>query len=239
MSDASKVLGALGVWVGAVVVLLLLAVQTAGVLWLASVVAQYRHPDDLVDALVDTQIEAGFEEPRLDPTDPLLARRQIVITSTINERTAKDVVNRLFYLDALDAEAPIDLYVSTQGGWPDAAFTLVDAMRLIDAPVNTWALGGCYSAGAVILAAGTGRRYAMDGAIIMVHTNLVDSKERFSFGRLDRVRYEGFWRQVAHLPARWFPMTGEATYYLSADEALELGVVDEVLTGPLYGASHE
>lgn len=235
MSDASKVLG---VCVGAVVVLLL-AVQTAGVLWLASVVAQYRHPDDLVDALVDTQIEAGFEEPRLDPTDPLLARRQIVITSTINERTAKDVVNRLFHLDALDPAAPIDLYISTAGGWPDAAFTLVDAMRLIEAPVNTWALGGCYSAGAVILAGGTGRRYATDRAIIMVHTNLVDSSAPFSFGRLDRARYEGFWREVAELPTRWFPMTGEETYYLSADEALQFGIVDEVLTGPVYAAAPE
>lgn len=239
MSDATKVLGALGIWIGAAVLLVLLAVQTAGVIWLASVAEEYRHPDEFVNALVDAQIEAGFEEPRLDPADPLLAQRRIVITSAINERTAKDAVNRLFHLDALDATTPIDLYVSTQGGWPDAAFTLVDAMRLIDAPVNTWALGGCYSAGAVILAAGTGRRYAMDSAIIMVHTNLVDSSPPFSFGRLDRARYENFWRQVADLPARWFPMTGESTYYISADEALEYGIVDEVLTGPVYAASSD
>jgi len=209
------------------------------VIWLASVAENYRNPDELVDDLVDTQIESGFEEVLLDATDPLLAARKIVITNTINERTAKDVVNRLFHLDALDAVSPIDLYISTQGGWPDAAFTLVDAMRMIDAPVNTWAMGGCYSAGAVILAAGTGRRYSTDGAIIMVHTNLVDSTEPFSYGRLDRTRYEGFWREVANLPTRWFPMTGEAVYYLSPDEALKYGIIDEVLTGPLYAVSPE
>ena len=239
MSDASKVLGALGIWIAACVLFVLLAVQTAGVIWLASIAEAYRNPDEIVDDLVDTQIESGFEDVRLDPADPLLAQRKIVITNTINERTAKDVVNRLFYLDSLDDTSPIDLHISTQGGWPDAAFTLVDAMRMIDAPVNTWAMGGCYSAGAVILAAGTGRRYSTDRAIIMVHTNLVDSTEPFSYGRLDRARYEGFWREVANLPTRWYPMTGEAVYYLSPDEALEFDIVDEVLTGPLYAVSPE
>jgi len=239
MSDASKVQGALGVWIGAVLLLLLLAVQAGGVVWFVSVAAQYRHPGDLVNALVDAQIEAGFEEPRLDPADPLLAQRRIVITNAINERTAKDVVARLFHLDALDPAAPIDLYISTQGGWPDAAFAVVDAMRLIDAPVNTWALGGCYSAGAVILAGGTGRRYAMDDAIVMVHASFTDAPAPSLFDQLDQARYEGFWRRVADLPARWFPMNGEATYYLSADEALTFGIVDEVLTGPVYAASPE
>ena len=185
------------------------------------------------------EVESGFEDVHLDPTDPLLAARKIVVTNTINERTAKDVVNRLFYLEALDGDSPIDLYISTQGGWPDAAFTVVDAMRMIDAPVNTWAMGGCYSAGAVILAAGTGRRYSTDGAIVMVHTNLIDSTEPFSYGRLDRARYEEFWREAANLPTRWFPMTGEALYYLSPDEALKYGIIDEVLTGPLYAVLPE
>jgi ATP-dependent Clp protease protease subunit len=239
MSEASKVLGALGVWVAGCMLILVLGAQTAGIVWLASVAESYRHPDELVDDLVDAQIEAGFGEAGLDPADPLLARRQIVITYTITERTAKDVVNRLFHLDALDDTAPIDLYISTQGGWPDAAFTVVDAIRMIDAPVNTWAMGGCYSAGALILAAGTGRRYSTDSAIVMVHTNVADSAEPFSYGRLERFRYEAFWREAAELPADWFPMTGEAVYYLSPDEALQFGVIDEVLTGPLYGVVTE
>jgi ATP-dependent Clp protease protease subunit len=139
----------------------------------------------------------------------------------------------------VDDSSPIDLYISTQGGWPDSAFTIVDAIRMIDAPVNTWAMGGCYSAGAVILAAGTGRRYSTDSAIMMLHTNLADSEDPFSYGRLDRARYEDFWREAAELPTRWYPMTGEALYYLSPDEALQFGIIDEVLTGPLYAASPE
>ena len=181
MSDASKVLGAVGIWVAVCVLFLLLCAQTMGLFWLASVAEAYRHPDELVDDIVDAQIEAGFEDVHLNATDPLLAQRKIVITNTITERTAKDVVTRLFHLDAADDGSPIDLYVSTQGGWPDAAFTIVDAIRIVDAPVNTWAIGGCYSAGAVILAAGTGRRYSTDGAIVMLHTNLTDSTEPFSY----------------------------------------------------------
>ena len=239
MSDVTRVVGAVGVWIAACVLFVLLVVQSMGLFWLASVAESYRNPDEIVDDLVDSQIEAGYEDVRIDPADPLLAQRKIVITHAITERTAKDVVHRLFHLDAADGASPIDLYISTQGGWPDAAFTIVDAVRMIDAPVNTWAMGGCYSAGAVILAAGTGRRYSTDSAIIMVHTNLVDSAEPFSYGRLDRARYEGFWRDAADLPTRWYPMTGEAVYYLSPDEALQFGIIDEVLTGPLYSVSSE
>ena len=239
MSDTSKALGAVGIWVAACALLVMLAMQAAGVLWLASIAEAYRNPEELVDDLVDSEIEAGYEDVRLDPADPLLAQRKIVITHTITERTAKAVVSRLFHLDALDDSSPIDLYISTQGGWPDSAFTIVDAIRMIDAPVNTWAMGGCYSAGAVILAAGTGRRYSTDSAIMMLHTNLADSEDPFSYGRLDRARYEDFWREAAELPTRWYPMTGEALYYLSPDEALQFGIIDEVLTGPLYAVSPE
>jgi len=184
---------------------------------------------DTLEGFLDQQIDAGFADPTLDENDPLLRERKIFLGHDINARSAKDVATRLFLLDGIDHDAPIDLYISTQGGWGDNAFTIIDAMRLIDAPVNTWAVGGCYSSGAMILAAGTGRRRATENAILMVHANLDDSSEEYSFDRLARARYENLWRQTARLPESWFPMTADESYYLSAQEALELGLIDEIV----------
>ena len=148
---------------------------------------------DLFDTMVDRHIEAGYEDPRLRPDDPLLASRTIVVTASINERTAKDVVSRLLYLNAVDAETPIDLVIATPGGWSDSTFAIVDVIGLVDAPVNVTGVGGVYSGGAMILCAGTGRRAVTDGAIIMVHANESSSSEKAK--TLSRERDDRLWRR--------------------------------------------
>jgi ATP-dependent Clp protease protease subunit len=186
-------------------------------------------PVPLVQQVVDEYLAGVPGRPMLSGDDPLLAARTIVVTANINERTASDVVARLLYLDAQDRSRPIDLYLSTQGGWVDSAFTIIDIMERIAAPVNTWAVGGCYSAGTLILAAGTGRRYAAPNAILMIHASLDPAtKQSFAYEQLALERYERIWRQRATLPADWFPMVGGEEYYLSATEALNFKLIDEI-----------
>ena len=182
----------------------------------------------LATDLVDEATEAGFPARNLDPRDPLLAERIIVVTEGINERTAREVVQKLFHLEAVEPGRPIDLMIASPGGWVDAAFTIVDAMETISSPVNTHCLGGCYSAGSMILAAGTGERVLSRNALVMVHANREDSSRPFSFGRLSVQRFDTFYRQHADPPEEWFPLTGERTYYLSARQAVEYGLADRI-----------
>jgi len=190
-------------------------------------------PEPLIEQVVDEYLSANPREPDLHADDPLLKSRKVLVTSNINEYTAKDVATRLLYLNAVDPHRPIDLYLSTQGGWIDSAFTIIDAMQLIQAPVNTWAIGGCYSAGALILAAGTGRRYATPDAVLMIHASLdEDSKHPYSYERLALDRYERVWRDRANLPEKWFPMVGGEEYYLSPEEALQFHLIDEISPPP-------
>ncbi len=184
---------------------------------------------DLHSEFADQSIDAGFEEPQLLADDPLLARRIIVLGHDVNARTAKDVIARLLYLDGVDSDEPIDLYITTLGGWGDNAFSIIDAMHMIESPVNTWAVGACYSSGAMILTAGTGRRHATSNAIIMVHANSIESDEKFSMDALDAQRYRELWRDYAQLPEEWFPMTFDEEYYLSAEQALGYGLIDEIV----------
>lgn len=187
-------------------------------------------PMPLIEQVVDEYLAANPRAPELRADDPLLLDRTILVTANINEYTAKDVAARLLYLNAVDPHRPIDLYLSTQGGWVDSAFTIIDAMDLIAAPVNTWAIGGCYSAGALILAAGTARRYATPNTVLMIHASLdEDPKRPYSYERLALERYERVWRERADLPDEWFPMIGGEEYYLSPQEALQFKLVDEIV----------
>lgn len=186
-------------------------------------------PVAIAEPIIDEIITSMPAELNLRADDPMILSRQIVVTESINERTAKDVVARLLYMNSLDPHRPIDLFLSTQGGWVDSAFTIIDAMQLIDAPVNTWAIGGCYSSGALILAAGTGRRYATPNAVLMIHASLDQAgKASYSYERLALQRYERIWRRRAALPEPWFPMVGGQEYYLSPQEALDFKLIDEI-----------
>jgi ATP-dependent Clp endopeptidase proteolytic subunit ClpP len=219
--------------VAAVAVLAVLGGAALLVRDLRTIAANLADPQPLVEQFIDEYLSANPRAPALRPDDPLLKSRKILVTSNINESTAKDVTARLLYLNAVDPHRPIDLLLSTQGGWIDSAFTIIDAMELIQAPVNTWAIGGCYSAGALILAAGTGRRYATPNAVLMIHASLdEDSKHPYSYERLALDRYERVWRERAKLPDEWFPMIGGEEYYLSPQEALQFQLVDEIVPAP-------
>ena len=189
----------------------------------------WSDPESVAESVLDQLIESGAIPPHpLDAADPMLARRTIVVTTAINEATSREVVERLLWLDAADPDRPIDLLLSTQGGWTDSAFTIIDVMSSLRAPVNTWAVGGCYSAGAMILAAGTGRRIASPNAVLMLHANLEEPDGSGDWTLLEQQRVERLWRQRSRVPQQWYPMTGDVSHYMTAEQALEWGVIDEI-----------
>jgi|GEM_PF-774976 len=231
---------------GGLVLLLLLFVAIAALLISQAMAANKTLKEltalavRMVDAYednIDDHIDSGYEDPSLAAGEPLLAKRVILLGHTINSRTAKDVCGRLLCLDAADPAKGIDLYISSQGGWEDNAFAIVQTMRRIRAPVHTHALGGCYSSGALILAAGTGRRTATEDTILMIHANATESKDPYSFGRLSAKRYEKLFRKTARLPADWFPLTSNKSYYLNAEEALQYGLIDDIV--PIWPVERE
>jgi len=225
------------VWTGmagvfGVSLLVVLALGAFGAFHLADTIDGVADARTVSSILVDELIEAGAVPGPSSPDEPLLERRVIVMSNALNEHSSKVLVEKLLLLAARDPDRPIDLYISSPGGWGGSAFFVVDAIRRIDAPVNTHAMGLCYSACAVILAASTGERTASADTLIMVHANLDDSTEPFSYDRLDRARYERLWREHAELPVDWFPMTRDVSYFLSAEEALDYGIIDRIAGVP-------
>ena len=165
---------------------------------------------------------------RVDFSDPILNDRKILLFGPIDARTAELTIRELLYLDGKSHE-PIDLLLQTPGGQVKSGMAIEQVMRLLQSPVNTWALSECNSGGAFQLAAGTGKRRAFRGAVMMVHGLQVHGPIPKDFvERLDK-GYTEFWRERTRLPESWLPMPRGVEHHLSADEALAYGLVDEVV----------
>lgn len=234
MNNSTSVLRAVAVaTVGVGVVVLALGVSTS----LTRLSAFWTDSDELselahlsAEILTDSLIAGGLHPQAINPQDPLLSARTIVIAEGMNEGVARRVVESLLYLDSIDKETPIDLYLYTSGGWLDSAFAIVDVMALIEAPVNVIAVGGCYSAGLVVLVAGTGTRSATENTILSVHANMDHDAREFKYDRYNEDRLESHFKKHAALPEAWYPLSGEPEqYYFDPSQAKSFGVIDEVV----------
>ncbi len=182
-----------------------------------------------IDILVDRLNESGFDRRPLRADEPLLAHRTILISEGINERVASHVMTRLIHLNAIDPKTPIELKVTTSGGWLDSAFAIVDTMRSLEAPVNITAVGGCYSAGTVILAGGTGTRSATPNAVLSVHVNdYYRDGDAFDSDRQELERFRRIYATRSRVPKEWFDEPGNNQYYFNATQALEMELIDRI-----------
>lgn len=101
--------------------------------------------------------------------DDLLERRTLMLAGDVEEETIAEIIAALLELSQRDPKSPIHLFVASWGGSLADALALYDVMKSLACPVNTYALGKACSAGALILAAGTGRRYAYPSTRVMIH----------------------------------------------------------------------
>lgn len=158
----------------------------------------------------------------------------------VSTETANLIISQLLYLDAEDSEQEINLYINSPGGLVTAGLAVYDTMQYIKAPITTICMGMAMSFGAVLLAAGSkGKRYALPHSRIMIHQPLIwghgisgqvtdieiESKEllRTKEGLLDILSHHTG-KSIAQIRS-----DSERNYYMSAQEAKEYGIIDEVL----------
>jgi ATP-dependent Clp protease, protease subunit len=165
---------------------------------------------------------------RVDFTDPVLNSRQILLFGAIDQQAAELTIQKLLFLDGKSHD-PIDLYLQTPGGDMKYAFAIEETMRLVHSPVNTYALSECNSGGAMLLAAGTGKRRAFHGAVIVVHGLVIRGKPPLGFVERIQDAYTDFWRKRSRLPQSWLPLPFGSERVLSAEQSLEYGIVDEIV----------
>ncbi len=165
---------------------------------------------------------------RVDFTDPILNSRQILLYGPIDQQAAELVIQKLLFLDSKSHD-PIDFYLKSPGGDIQDAFAIEKVMSLVHSPVNTYALSECNSGGVVLLAAGTGKRRTFHGVLILLHGLEFQGNPPPAYVGGVQDAYSDFWRKHARLPQSWLPLPFGRVRILSAKEALDCGIVDEVV----------
>ncbi|MBZ4335678.1 ATP-dependent Clp endopeptidase proteolytic subunit ClpP [Corallococcus sp. AS-1-12] len=167
----------------------------------------------------------------------LLKDRIILLGTPINDDVANLIVAQLLFLESEDPDKGINLYINSPGGSVTAALAMYDTMQYVKCPVSTICVGQAASAGALLLLAGSkGKRYALPNSRIMIHQPLggaqgqatdidIQAKEIL---RLRTYLNGLFVKHTGHTIERIEKDT-ERDYFMSAEEARQYGLIDEVV----------
>ena len=187
----------------------------------------------LIPMVVD-QTERG--ERSYDIYSKLLEERIVFITGEIDDAVANTVVAELLYLEGKDSTKDISVYINTPGGSVSAGLAIYDTMNFIKCDVSTICIGMAASMGAFLLSSGTkGKRFALPSSEIMIHQPLGGAQGQ---ARDIKIHAEHILKTKDRLNNILAKNTGKdlATIeqdtdrdnYLSAEEALEYGIIDKV-----------
>lgn len=168
----------------------------------------------------------------------LLKDRIVFIGGMIEDHTANLAIAQLLFLEAEDPEKDIHLYINSPGGAVTAGMAIYDTMQYIRPDVSTICLGQAASMGAFLLAAGAkGKRYSLPYARIMLHQPLggvqgqateIDIHAR-EILRMKQVLNELLAKHTGQ-PLERIERDTERDFFMSAEQAREYGIIDEVIT---------
>lgn len=181
--------------------------------------------------------KTGGGERAYDIYSRLLKDRIVFVDGEIEDESANAVVAQLLFLQAVDAEKEISMYINSPGGSVTAGLAILDTMRMVKCPVATYCVGQAASMGAILLSAGEkGKRHALPNARVMIHQPWGGAH-----GKASDIEITA--REILRLKAILNEILAEASgksvedvtkdtdrdHFMSAEEAKKWGIVDKVL----------
>lgn len=167
----------------------------------------------------------------------LLKDRIIMIGEEINDHVANSVVAQLLFLAADQPEKDISLYINSPGGSVTAGFAIFDTMQYIQPDVRTICTGMAASFGAMLLLAGTkGKRLALPNSEIMIHQPLGGARGQATEIEISAKRILKLRAHINQIisdrtgqPVEKVERDTERDYFMSAEEAMEYGIIDQII----------
>jgi ATP-dependent Clp protease, protease subunit len=173
-----------------------------------------------------------------NPYNKLFEERIIFVGVQIDDASANDVMAQLLYLESIDPDRDITMYINSPGGSFTSLMAIYDTMQFARPDIQTYCLGQAASAAAVLLAAGSpGKRFALPNARILIHQPAMEgvygqvSDLEIQANEIQRVRrlMESTLSRHTEKSAEDIRVDIERDKILTADEARDYGIVDEVL----------
>ncbi|MCP4723432.1 MAG: ATP-dependent Clp endopeptidase proteolytic subunit ClpP [bacterium] len=189
--------------------------------------------------LVPMVIEkTGRAERAYDIYSRLLKERIIFIGEPIDDHMASLIIAQLIFLEAEDPEKDINIYVNSPGGIVTSGMAIYDTMKYIKPDIATICMGQAASMGAILLAAGNkGKRFALPNSRIMIHQPMggaqgqatdieIATKEIVKI----REKLNSILSDHTGQPLEKIEKDTDRNFFMSAEEAKEYGLIDEVIT---------
>ncbi len=180
--------------------------------------------------------ETGRGERGFDIYSRLLRDRIIFLGNAIDDNVANVVVAQLLFLERENPDADISLYINSPGGSVTAGMAIYDTMNYVRCPVRTVCIGMAASMGAFLLMAGEkGKRMALPNSEVMIHQPSGGAQ-----GQATDVRIQAEWllktkqkmnrlmSEMTGKPLSQLELDVERDHFMSAQEALEYGIIDEI-----------
>ncbi len=182
--------------------------------------------------------QSGRGERAYDIYSRLLKERVVFLVGPVNDVTANLIVAQLLFLESENPDKDISFYINSPGGVVSAGMAIYDTMQFIKPNVSTLCVGQAASMGAFLLAAGEkGKRYTLPNSRVMIHQPLggfqgqasdieIHAKEILSL----KARLNELLAHHTGQPVERVEQDTDRDNFLSAQEAVEYGLVDEILT---------
>ena len=189
-------------------------------------------------ALVPYVIEqTNRGERSYDIFSRLLSDRIIVLSDEVNDATASLVVAQMLFLEGQDPDKDISLYINSPGGSVTAGFAIYDTMQYIKCDVSTICMGMAASMGAFLLSSGAkGKRIALPNSTIMIHQPSGGAQGQATEIKIvadqilkTREKLNQILAENTGKPIEQIAIDTERDNYLTAQEAMDYGLVDKVL----------
>ncbi|MBQ1492274.1 MAG: ATP-dependent Clp protease proteolytic subunit [Blautia sp.] len=169
----------------------------------------------------------------------LFASRKIFIEGAITPETAVEFTKQVTYLGMEDATAPIDMYINTPGGEINSGLLMYDIIQTSGLMFRSYCIGRCFSMGAVLLACANAGRYILPHGEVMIHEPALNGSLGGSSSTIHSIAESllATQRKMNEILSRHSKMTVEEVaketrydHYLTAEEAIALGLCDEIRT---------
>jgi len=172
--------------------------------------------------------------------DMLLENRIVFLQGEIHTGNANELVMKLLYLQSENRRKEIHFYLNSPGGDVVATMAIYDTMQILSCPIATYCVGQAASGAAVLLAGGTkGKRYALPNSRVMLHQpyggvggQVSDIEIQANEILRNRSRLNEILAQHCEQPLEKIATDTDRDFFLSASEAKEYGLVDDILTKP-------
>lgn len=182
--------------------------------------------------------ERNLNVATMDIFSRLMFDRIIVLGTAISSDVANIVTSQLMYLNSVDSEADIKLFINTPGGSVIDGLAIYDIMNWVEPDVATYAMGMAASMGSILISSGTkGKRYALPNSKIMIHQvssgigyiNTADLKIEFDEMKKDQNILYSILAENTGKSLKQIEKDADRDHWFTSKEALEYGLIDEII----------